>query len=319
MVLPIFILSLLPFLFLLRQVTAQAMLEYSLSRVLEKTAVWTVLLEQGENAASAVTSGEGEEGGDSGKSQSQETSQGNTQKASQDAALEAEWSSLRQVLQSAFDFVKTEGILQEIGLDIGGSVFLYSLWQEEITDEELVRWGVAGGWEGVSLEGSRFFFEQEGHHYLLRAEAHITWKEVTSFFTPAESTIVRVTHAFVGEEDGPCASEGQSEEEKVAETVYQIGNGICYHHADCFLIQKNVSSLSLADAKAKGLQACELCGGGDGGVVYVSSGGEKYHSKSCRVLFPNLTSMTLQEAQDAGLSPCGLCCSGQTYFQSGGD
>jgi len=291
-VIPVLVIVLVPFLYLLRIVLVQSMLEADLQNILTKAATESYVLERaGIKPAEDVPEASGIE-------QAEE-------KAGELAGLTQSW-------QCLFEGMDTEELAEQTVMDLAGQWYLYGELSRCWSDEVLSAWGVEDGWGGISLAQSRFFYAEDGRGGLIEGVLDIAWSFPGGFVKP-ETRITRVVHAFMGEKDGATAAAGSGKAE-TEEIVYRIGEGTHYHQLSCFLIDKDIEVLTREQAQARGLEACPLCGGG-GETVYVTEGGEKYHTHTCSILFPNLIPLSRVEAEAAGLTPCGLCYGSEEYFK----
>ena len=297
-VIPVLVLVLVPFLYLLRIVLAGAMLEADLQNILTKAATESYVLEK----AGIEPSDDVSEG--SGGAEDVEI-EGASDKAAELEGLGASWTSL-------FAGLDADAMLEQTVMDLAGQWYLYLELGQIWTNETLEAWGVEDGWSGISLLESRFFYSEEGRGGLIQGVLEVSWSFPGGFTQPS-TRIVRTVHAFLGEKDKTMGSV-KSEAEETEEIVYRIGSGAHYHKLSCFLIDKNIVVLTESQAQAKGLQACPNCGGGEG-TVYATVGGEKYHTHTCAILFPDLVPMSLMEAIAAGLTQCGLCYGSEEYFR----
>ncbi len=190
-----------------------------------------------------------------------------------------------------------------------GCALAKSFMTKDLADTDLSSWGVADGIGGISLWGTKVFYAQQGHEGLIRLM--VSYKPeffgTEGLFEAAPVRLRTVTHAFWG--DGGPESAGDSEPK-----VYRIGDGEKFHTLDCYIIDKNVTELSLSEALAQGYEPCSQCKGWESGTVYVSKGGECFHTKHCSHLYPELAEMTLSEARELGLEPCKLCVGKEEWF-----
>ena len=298
---PVLVIVLLPFLYLLRMTLFYTIFEQQVQEEVTKLGTMSYMLKAGEVQP--------------------DDSRKKKYAVEDQESKEADYDSLMGWMGSMFTPVTAEETEEDLFLDAAGALYLWNMLQEKWTSEELADWGVAGGWAGISFDDCRFFYKDEGHGMLIKAGVLVEWNSPVSFWQPEPGRIIRVTHAFMGEKDQASAAYQLAEGKESEETVYRIGSGMKYHEKSCFLIDKQVSALSGDEAKSKGLLPCSQCGGGSGdeeggGQVFITPGGVCYHSAGCSIIFPDLTEMTLAEAQAAGLTPCGLCFGGAgSWFQ----
>ena len=295
LVVPIFFLALLPFLYLIRICLSQAVLERALDEALRSLAIesYVILREDTGTLSDETASGASE------LLEMKEEMKDALREAGTDASVEED---------------EDENIL----MDLAGSLYLRQKVLEALSVRDLDAMGIDGGEAGISFFASRFFYTEGSHRHLLHAEMTVLWTSPFSFVSLGESTFSRTTHAFTGEEDNGSADNGLSGKDGSDDTtVYRIGQGNHYHQADCFLIDKNILTISVSEAKQIGLLPCTRCRSDLAvtGKVLMTSGGEHYHLPSCGYLYPDLQSMTLSEAWEMGLSPCGLCYGSEGYFR----
>ena len=302
LVVPIFFLAIVPFLYLIRISLSQAVLERTLDEALRSFAVESyVVLREDDRPALDLT-------GDMDVAEN----------------IQPDVTEMIEIEDDIRDAARTAGAgLEEEGqesllMDLAGTLYLRQKVLEILSGRDLASMGIEGGEEGLSFLGSRFFYSESAHRHLLNAQMTVDWSSPFSFFDPGISTFSRTTHAFTGETDKDSNSSGLSEKEEDDDTiVYRIGQGSHYHQADCFLIDKDIITISVSEAKLMGLSPCKRCRSDLAvtGLVLMTSGGEKYHLSSCGYLYPDLQEMTLEEAVKAGLSPCGICFGSEGYFQ----
>ena len=298
LVVPIFFIALIPFLYLLRICLSQTVLERALDEALRSLAVESyVILRDTEVSAGETVSGD------------TETIEG-----------ASELFSMREEMKDT----AREGSNGESGddeslvMDLAGSLYLRQKVMDILSSRDLSAMGIEGGKAGISFLASRFFYSEGTHRHLLHAEMTVRWDSPFAFVDLGQSTFSRTTHAFSGEkEEGADGNEISGKEDGDDTIVYRIGQGIHYHQADCFLIDKNIIRISVSEAELMGLLPCSRCRSDLAvtGLVCMTSGGDHYHMSSCGYLFPDLRSMTLTEALEAGLSPCGLCYGSEGYFR----
>lgn len=228
-------------------------------------------------------------------------------------------SSLRQMALEGYLLEKTEVLPQEESLagNVSHQLMLKGLMQAHLPQMDLTKWGVEGGWEGVSLWESRFFFEEGDHTALLLGAAEITYHNPFSFFSLPKGHIRSLGRCFLGRDSSSSGGEesGSEEEETL---VYLIGAGTHFHQYSCYLIQKQVQHMALESARLSGYSPCSYCIQGSlssGGQVYLTPGGEHYHRAGCYYLFPNLSQILKEEALAMGYIPCGICYGEQVYFK----
>lgn len=290
LVVPVVLIVILPFVFLLRILVLQGILETSLQQIAQEVATTSYLVK-----GIGVVPKDVEEPYPypiNGKEEKQE-----------------ELAGLGAKIQ-AFLGEADDSLLAEAVVDLAGAVLVKQMLMERIPEKDLKDLGVVEGWDSVSTEDTRIFYGQEGHGYLLRLSLSIDIKPLFSFWKIGELTISRTVRGFLGESE-ESAKHNPKEDLDSEELVYRIGTGIHYHQLSCYLIHKTVQTLSMEEAKQKGLSPCSRCGGGTTGTVYVSEGGGKYHAYGCEYLFPNLTELSKDEAIGLGLTSCGLCFGGK--------
>ena len=293
LVFPIVVMVIIPFLFLFRALILYSILEDGLDICLRKMASEMYILER----LSVMPA-----------------------YADQEEEKEIEEGQLQQVkkLVNLYTrFTEEDGwkeILEEKGFDLAGQILLKQQLKEQLAQEDLEQWGVQNGWQGLSMNDSRFLYLQEGHRHLIKGAISFEWNFSFGFWKPPKVQIERIFRCFVGEDDvgKNDSSEGGQEAEKT--TVYRIGQGKHYHRLSCYLIQKNVFSTTRKRAEADGQTPCMRCKPEENITVYRTSGGEHYHTDSCTYLYPNISAMTLEEALQKGFTGCGICQGEKEYF-----
>ena len=295
MVVPIFFIALVPFLYLMRISLTQAILERAMDEALRSLAVesYVLLRENGSEDPPEASEDLSDEIPDAGE--------------------------LQEIREEMKDAAREGGSEEEsLLLDLFGTVYLRRKVLENLSGLDLQAMGIEGGEAGLSFLGSRFFFSEGTHRHLLNAQMTVAWASPFSFFDPPDSVFSRTVHAFSGEKGPVEVSEGAGEPSDSDDTyVYRIGQGVHYHQESCFLIDKDILMISVAEAEQMGLFPCSRCESSlvVTGEVYMTSGGDHYHRSSCGYLFPDLQEMTLEEAVRLGLTPCGLCYGSEGYFQ----
>ncbi len=291
LILPIVIFMLLPFLYLFRMQIAEQMLEETLDTALREIAEQSYVLER----ISVLPEGTDEEA-------NEPPAEGLVDQLTEIIDQYSQW----------FDEETWQQAAEETAVNMAGRLFLKQRMQKLLLQEDLESWGIAGGWQGISMQNSRFFFTKDGHHDLIQGCLTFSWDVPFSFWKPEASTVKRVYHCFTGE--GVGSETGSEENEGTGQTVYRIGQGHRYHRLSCYLIRKNAYVVSQEAAIASGLEACSRCHPEKAAQVYRTAAGEHYHSAFCSYLYPDLSAMTLEEAKAQGYTACGLCFSDQEYF-----
>ena len=248
MIIPIFLLMMLPFLFLIRRLTFCFMFESGVQDALTLLSVISYVAEKAENRGI--------------QTQEQKDKQ---KKAVEDREEKAgSYSALLGTVSRLFSSGSGESdALDELLLNEAGMLYMWTELCRRWDSATLEAWGVEGGWAGISMADSEFFYSDEKRRGLMKADIRISWASPVSFWTPEEGRICKVTHAFLGEKDAGSGRGQRDESEEDAETVYRIGEGTKYHTGSCFLIDKEKVEISSAAALARGIPPCSLCGGGD--------------------------------------------------------
>ena len=290
LVFPVFVLFLLPFIFLLRVLVLQSVLETAMQSIAEELAEKSYLIK----VAGVVSEEEGSA-----------NPYPITDLIGKKEELKGLLDSVRSFLEPAED-----DALQGVLVDLAGAAIVKEMLKQKVPESFLESYGVKDGWNGITTLGTTLFYEEEGHRYLMEICCNIELKQVVSFWKMEDVRITRVVHAFMGESDEAALHNGKTSLDK-EDLVYQIGQGVHYHQLSCYLIQKAVKTTSKTAAESSGLLPCSRCHGGNGAVVYYTEGGTHYHGDGCEYLFPNLTEMSLDEAIAKGLTSCGLCFGGK--------
>ncbi len=289
---PVFFISLVPFLYLMRMSLTQNLLEVYLENAVEQLAVESYILfrDTGEEKPEESDSLSGE-------------------------ALEGA-GELQEMKQEMKEFAAGGDSSETLAMDFLGTFFLRERVLSLLEGENLSSLGILGGERGLSFLGSRLFFSESGHDHLIEGRITISWESPFSFWEPPETILVRTARAFTGRSStADPASENSDASDSQTEEVFRIGEGSHYHRKSCFLIEKDIRGISPEEAALMQLTACSRCQPEDGGVVYITGGGSHYHRISCGYLFPELTGMSLEEALELGLLPCGLCYGDNDYFR----
>lgn len=291
-VFPIVILCILPFVYLLRMLLCQMILEKGLDECLKQMAIEMYVLDR----VSILPEYDPKE------------------------EMEMDQTKIEQ-LQNIVDeytsFFEEEGWkneLQEWGYELVGELFLKQKFQEWLKMENLKAWGIENQWNGIDMKESDFLYEEEGHHYLIKGAISFEWKSILSFWKTKTVRIQRVYHCYVGEDTGFGEEDDENEDENGNIIVYRIGQGEKYHSAKCYLINKDIYTSTKSQSEMIGKSPCERCSPGDTVTVYLTTGGEHYHTKDCSYLNPTVTSLKMEEAIRLGYTSCGLCKGGDRYF-----
>lgn len=114
--------------------------------------------------------------------------------------------------------------------------------------------------------------------------------------------------------NGSGTQEKGGEESEKEETVYVTETGTVYHKDEnCTHIKLSIQTVSREQAKSLRnksggkYHACERCGGGAGGQVYITDYGDRYHSSlGCSGLKRSVLSVPVSEVKDwRACSKCG--------------
>ncbi len=191
---------------------------------------------------------------------------------------------------------------------------------------ELIKGGVSIGYASGQVKKRSGINSQFGKVNLLQSkvtEGQIL--DLVGIFVPEHTfTILPVkkvksifrtrVRAWTGRIGGLAGNTTDGETEEAEEdTVYVAETGTVYHKdPECTHIRLSIQTVPRG--QLKGLRnrnggkyhACEKCGAGKGGNVYVSPYGDKYHSSlGCSGLKRTINSVSLSEAGD--LRPCSKC------------
>lgn len=112
---------------------------------------------------------------------------------------------------------------------------------------------------------------------------------------------------------GSGGADGQASPQTETRTVYVAENGRVYHtDENCTHIRLSIRRVSRAslegtrNAYGGRYHACEHCGGGSGGEVYITSDGNRYHSSlHCSGLRRTVREISVEEV--GNLRPCSRC------------
>ena len=187
-------------------------------------------------------------------------------------------------------------------LNKAGEAIAKGFLSNRIRKFDLEEAGIRNGIDGISFEGTKLFYQDEAHGALI----HIRLSYQPELFpggawiTPEPVEIEATVHAFLGE--NPFGTDLQADE-----IFYRIGMGEKYHSLDCYLIDKDIHSLTLWEAQQQGYKSCRRCRSWENTQVWVTSGGERYHRKECSYLYPQLEEVTSEQIKELGLEPCELC------------
>ncbi len=298
LVFPAFILFLLPFIFLLRVQVLQSVLETAMQSVAEEVATKSYLIKK-----TGVLSDESSDGMSGGQES------GNLYPVPDFGNKKEE---LQDLLDSVCSFLEPaeDDVLQNVLVDLAGAMVVKEMLRQKIPEDVLMGYGAAEGWDSVSTLGTKLFYEESGHRYLMELTCSVTLNKIVPFWQMEDIKVTRVIHAFMGESEETALHNGKTSVDE-EELVYQIGKGIHYHQLSCYLIRKEVKTGTKQAAEKLGLSPCSRCLGGSGATVYYTDGGTHYHAYGCEYLFPDLTPMSLDEAIGKGLTSCGLCFGGK--------
>ena len=291
MVLPVVVICILPFIYLLRMLLCQIVLERGVDECVKQMAIEIYVLDR----VSVLPEYDEEE----------EKAEVDEEKAKQ----------LQKLINEYTAFFEEEGWkdkLQEWGYELVGELLLQERLQKWLDTENLNAWGIKDGWDGITVSKSDFLYDEENHHYLIKGAISFEWETLFSFWKPKKITIQRVYHCFVGEKSISVTNNEENDGDDVV--VYRIGEGVKYHSAGCYLINKNIYTSTKSQAEQQGKSPCDRCEPTQIITVYQTKGGDHYHTASCSYLKPDISSLKLEEAIQLGYTGCGLCQGGNHYF-----
>lgn len=191
-----------------------------------------------------------------------------------------------ELLKGGISFAYASGQLKKRS-GVGNELGKVSLWQSGFTDGQI-----------LDLVGTF----QPTHTFTI-----LPVRKVKSIFRTRVRAWTGRTGCISGE-----TSDGEAEE-KDEDTVYVTETGQVYHRdPECTHIRLSIQNVprgqlkGLRNASGGKYHACEKCGAGKGGSVYISPYGDKYHSSlSCSGLKRTINSMPMSDAGD--LRPCSKC------------
>lgn len=294
-IVPVMILVLIPFLYLMKLVLAQSILEDTMQSAVSEVCSESYILKKVDELKAAR--------------QKEKLEMGEIEDADE---KEAEFDKLKKMWEEIFVAPEEEGG-EDLIVTLAGQIYLKNKLMERLSDEDLIALGVSGGWAGVSFLNSRFFYREEGFGALILGEMNFSWNIPGILGDLAKGCVRREAAAFWGAKtiyDNEDEKEDKDDEEK----VYRIGSGSKYHKLNCYLIDKKVISMPYQEAVGRGLTPCSICGG-TGQIVYATEAGEKYHTHTCSVLFPDVNALPIETALAMGLTPCGICYGSEGYFR----
>ena len=220
---------------------------------------------------------------------------------------------------------KAEAILSRGALTAEGYIAAVNILGRELTAnymEELLSnidleaLGVKSGIHGLDYSASKFFYQDGEYQDLIAliATYELDFPEILGLRFPSISIQVQ-TRAFTGQPTmGFDEAGGQGDD--VNACYYQIGRGSHYHIMDCYLIKSNLEALSQETAQQNGYAPCQRCRPDQSHeTVYVTQGGRHFHRHGCAYIHPDLRQITEREIQDLGLQPCVLCLGGGGGFR----
>lgn len=294
LVMPIVIILILPFLFLLRMLFVQEIVEEALQNSLQKIATESYLLDR----IGLIPEGALEETADVAVEQS----------------MVDEMKEILNKFEKIFDADTWQDLIEDTMVQLAGQWLLKEELRRHLAEVDLEKLGIQDGFNGLAVGGSRFFYTEDGHHNLLQGVVYFRWTTSFEFWNMDTGELRLTLHSFTGEKS--MKADDLTGEETVGDiTVYSIGNGQRYHSLDCYLIQKDASAKTATQAEAVGQEPCTRCNPQGESVVYSTRGGEHYHRKTCTYLYPQLNALSLQEAVERGYTACELCQSGESYFK----
>lgn len=284
LIFPWVIAVILPFIYLLYGLLIQSILEAALDKGLREMAVEAYVLERllilpEQNAAEA-------------------------DKVPIEAEEVQELKGVLEKYMALRDLDSGKEMLEAEALNIAGQYLLKKKLKNHIQEEQLERWGILDGWQGISFSESQFFYTKDGRKRLIRGVISFKWNIVLPFWRLPDAKIERVYHTFVGED---ARFEQEKAENASTETiVYRIGQGAHYHSLECYLIQKDIVAQVRQQAQGEGREACERCHPQQEVIVYMTIKGEHYHRQGCAYLYPQLSSMRIEEALQQGYTGLSL-------------
>lgn len=294
LIFPWVIAAILPFLYLLQMLAIQNMLEIGLEEALREIAAEAYILER----TSILPA----------KDETEDNRQ---------TVDEKEIQALEELKLRYTAFLEEDGwkeSIKEEGVHIAGRYLLKEKLQEYFQGENLGKWGIMNGWDGISLSESEFFYTKMGRRGLIKGVISFRWKIELPFWNNPYAKICRVYHTFIGEDKAYGNESTGSTESDSQVIVYCIGAGTHYHSLGCYLIQKNVFMQLKTEAQKEGKEACQRCHAEQEMTVYSTVGGMHYHTKECSYLYPDLKPVLLDEARKRGYTGCKLCQGGEDYF-----
>ncbi len=210
---------------------------------------------------------------------------------------------------AAYAYIESSGITSGDGVSSdllkGGISFAYASGQVK------KRSGVDGSVGKVSLLQSGFtdgqILDLVGTFQPAHTFTILPVTKVKSIFRTRVRAWTGRTGSLSGDE-----TDGDGEEEQ-EETVYVAETGQVYHRdPECTHIRLSIRTVprgqlkGLRNVSGGKYHACERCGAGKGGSVYISPYGDKYHSSlKCSGLKRTVSSVSLSDAGD--LRPCSKC------------
>ncbi len=292
LIVPLVLVLFLPFLYVIRSVYVYDCVETAVCETVRQMEPLLYLAEKTDQPE-----------GETGDTAEQEEIDSNTETAVGDMLQNyRSFSSLLKSFQhgSGAKALTQQAVLQQLAKDLTARL---------LERHNLEDWGLKNGLDGISYSLSEFFFDEGSRKSLF---AITVCYELD--YKPSAPVYIRTTgRSYTGQDTIGQTVQGSTAEENETEW-YRLGSGTHYHTRDCYLIAKDVFSLSKEEAVQRGYAACSSCASRTGSTVWVTEGGECYHCEGCRYIQPELTPVTKEDIEREGLLPCRICIGGGEWF-----
>jgi hypothetical protein len=178
---------------------------------------------------------------------------------------------------------------------------------QTIGEERLERSWIQNGSAGISCGKS--YRNPITHEYTFIAEYKIEMPFSTFGIPPVQQRIRLQMKGWNGYQSGG-QTDGAGENQ---EMVYITDDGTVYHrNPDCTYLNLSIHSTTLGavgnerNRYQETYKACELCGSGAAGTVYITDTGNRYHSnRNCSGLKRTVHNVSIEEAGER--SACSRC------------
>lgn len=225
-------------------------------------------------------------------------------------------------------FQDLEGLLGRFGDGSGAKTLVWNLALQAaaryftgrlLEDKQLERYGLSGGVEDLSFLLSDFMIENEEYGSLFRISVNYErdFPFARSFATLKPVWIHVLARKYTGRPTVGSAGAADGNENEEEQTYYRLRNGNHYHLGSCYMLDKDVKTISREAALKQGYSACPFCHPESLSQVVITGSGTRFHADWCYHIGGSVSIVTWQEIQEKGYLPCAICIGGGEWFASG--